>query len=734
MVNAGAAPADPENPYAPAGPGPIVFDNFLGIDTSAPRSGIPDEAMAWCDGFMPVERGNARTLPDVGNAIYTAPAGRTIVYYDFANIGSTAYCVVFLDDGSIVGVSTGIGNPATTIAPAGTIVRPNLGNMGISQWGSQYILIVTNQSQGYFIWDGNALYQAGTIAPLVVVTNSGLNYSSQPTITAAGGSGSGATFSATISGGAVDTVTAITPGNGYQIGDDVVLSFSGGGSDTTAQATATISADGGISSVAVTNGGGGYSSLSYVVPSPRKGGANLALQAASGTIIGIQVINPGSGYTTPPSISIFDPNSTGTGATFTAYLANGQISSISVTKGGTGYRTPPSVSIIGDGTGASANASISGGSVTSIDVIDAGLGYTKAVVQFSGGNNAAEATVDIMPFGVRGTAIETYQSRAWITNGALLQFTAPESLADFATSDGGGAVESVDSFLKVAYTRPIQTNGFLYLIADSSINYISGVQTTGVPPTTTYTNQNADPEIGTPWAPSINVFSRNIIFGNVFGIHVSYGGAVTKVSEALDGIYGTSPRRNSFTPSSGKAIIFGKKVWMILLPVIDPISGQDVNKLFMWNGKNWWSSSQSVALTFIASVEVNSNLTTYGTDGNAIYPLFQTPSAQFTKTIQSKLWNAPGGYEYTKSASRLWGMAYYRRLAGGALNVSIDCERDTDSTSVVIAAPSTTGDYILPPTAIAQQGALTGLTLSTNAADMQLVSLKISDQIQDYRG
>jgi len=51
-----------------------------------------------------------------------------------------------------------------------------------------------------------------------------------------------------------------------------------------------------------------------------------------------------------------------------------------------------------------------------------------------------------------------------------------------------------DSFLRVGFTQLKQTTEFLYLIADSSVELYSGVQTSGVSPITTFTNQNADPK------------------------------------------------------------------------------------------------------------------------------------------------------------------------------------------------------------------------------------------------
>ena len=290
---------------------PLVFEQFNGINTSTSRPGVDDSQMFWCDGFFPIGPRELRTLYDVGTSIWT-PTNGTIEFFDFANIGATPYMIGFTSLGDIWAINTNT-LVATKIANAGTIANPARANVALSQYGSRYIIIVSAQTNGYFIWDGTTFYSPG--------------------------------------------------------------------------------------------------------------------------------------------------------------------------------------------------ASFGGGTV---------------------------------PTGISGNAIEIYQGRVWVANGATVNFSVAGSVIDFTTGNGGGSFTSSDSFLRVGYYELIQTNGFLYLIGNSSINYISGVQTSGSPPTTTFTNQNADPEIGTVWPGTVDVLSRNIVFANSFGAHVSYGAAVTKVSEALDGVYNTA--------------------------------------------------------------------------------------------------------------------------------------------------------------------------------------------------
>src|ERR1700678_1847914 len=440
MIQADAPQAEKPTPYTPAGPpDPLIFEAFEGMNTATLRPGVDDKEAAWLDGWIPLGPGrNLRTMYGISAALYTALSPISVAFFDCGNIASTPYCIIVQSDGSIVAVNTSTGI-ARTIAAAGTILNPSRTSVGFAQYGSQYFVIVSKQTNGYFIWDGTTFF---------------------------------------------------TPGASF----------------------------------------------------------------------------------------------TGTG-------------------GGT------------------------------------------------------------MPTGISGTAVEIYAGRVWIANGAFITFSVPGSLTDFSSGDGGGNFESSDSFLRVAFIQLKQTNGFLYLIADSSINYISGVQTSSSPPVTTFTNQNADPEIGTPWPSTVDVFNRNILFANAFGAHVSYGGAVTKISEKLDGIYNTVPNFGNIVPSAAKAIVFGKKVWVLLLPIIDPVTGQQVNKLLMYReaaGKPiWWATQQDVPLIYIQFKEINSVLTAWGTDGVSVYQLFAQPSINFTKTFQTKLWDKPGGYQFTKWVTRLWGIVQY---------------------------------------------------------------------------
>jgi hypothetical protein len=192
---------------------------------------------------------------------------------------------------------------------------------------------------------------------------------------------------------------------------------------------------------------------------------------------------------------------------------------------------------------------------------------------------------------------------------------------------------------------------------------------------------------------------------------------------------------------------------MLLLPVVDQYTGLLTTKLLMYDGKRWWTSQQDQPLTFIASQEINSVLTAWGTDGTTIFPLFQQPSQGFQKVIQSKLFSGPG-YFTTKTATRLTGVirtysidqpitiTIDNELANGTLNAATSL---TPTRTVNVFNQSGTliltkngsnvtipvvgeGLVVFGPYPVAQEGRMIGMTMVTSASDMALLSLNVAAQ------
>ena len=390
-------------------------------------------------------------------------------------------------------------------------------------------------------------------------------------------------------------------------------------------------------------------------------------------------------------------------------------------------------------------------SITGTGTASGGVGiYTVGTSQTVGSASApAQFTTSgyssVVPSGIVGTAIQVYAGRVWVMDGATMTYSSPGSLTDFNTANGAGSFTSSDSFLKTNFVQMVQTNGFLYLIADSSINYISGVVTSGSPAVTTFSNQNADPENGCPFADAIDTFNRNIIMANQVGIHISYGGAVVKISKKIDGLYNS--QSSSFptnNPSSGKVVIYGKKVWVVLMPVLyPPYVNSQTQKLILWipgeenSPGRWFTSSQDVSLTFIRGLEIASQLVLFGTDGPHLYQLFSQPSTGFSKVAASKMWDKPVGLSQTKTVTRFWGCVVDNQFSTQSVSLSVDSDISyyPSGSSVTLSLP-TSGNalYVFPPTAVAAAGTLVGMTVSTSTPDLTLVELSIDIEDYGYRG
>lgn len=713
---------------------------FGGMNQQASRQGMEENEFFLLENFIKIGDGKLRTVWDKGTEVYTVPFGKTIVYFYFFNIGETDYVAVFLNDGTAqqynfsTAVVTDISTLANTFYDGGQL--PVCG-----QWGTKYLLIANNITRNsYWIWDNDTLFSSGGLAPQVDITNSGSGYTSSPMITAYGGSGTGATFTSTVAGGGVVNIHVQNPGAGYSPGDQVQLAFSGGGSDSSAILQAVLTA-GNIASVVVTNGGVSYTSSPTISFTGGGGsGATADATVVSGVITAINVTNPGAGYTSTPSVVITDGS--GSGATAVASLSPGGVASITVVNGGLGYTGTPALTIVGGGgTGATAVATIATfGIISGVTVTAPGTGYTSppTVIVQADANRAASATVTLMPFGVSGSSLETFQQRVWLgfpnqqgqeENGGTFLVSAPGSVTDFATSDGGLIFTSTDSFLKKQYVNIKQSNGYLYPMGDSSISVISNVQTSGVPSTTSFNYQNTDPQIGVTWRDSCQDYSRTILFANPFGIFGLYGGSVTKISGKIDDIFNNAvfpPTVGALTPVSSTCNLFNQKVYILLMTIKDPVTLALRNVMVGWDEKEWYLFSQNAALTFINSQEIGSDITAWGTEGTKLFPLFSTPSTAISKRISTKLYGANNAIIMKQA------MAFYMQaqdLSTDASGVSLNsatCDSEIgafdmpNAVNFTSAPPSfnfygtTSGDIV---------GVNLGLTISSNSKDFMLTWL-----------
>jgi hypothetical protein len=401
--------------------------------------------------------------------------------------------------------------------------------------------------------------------------------------------------------------------------------------------------------------------------------------------------------------------------------------------------TQIAVSTFGSGVPTSIAACVIPGTFDVIIVQDAPNGYYILIgVSLYGVGNTAPG-YGVIPAGVQGHAVELYSGHVWVANNQVILASAPGSYVDFSTSDGGVEFVSPDSFLVGSYTVLKSSGGFLYCFGDSSVSYISGVQTAGSPPTTTFTYQNADSTIGVSnWNDGVISTGRDLLFGNPTGIYRLRGGAATKVSYELDGFYNSSLDLSTLTPMMAQTVLNGRRVWMLLASVVDPIGHNRANRLLIWNGEEWFSTLQSIAINFIITHETVSIFRVFGANGPHCYPILENPSTSLTKTVQSKFWTMPEGYIATKAASRFWALGNWFSGANPDLTVTIENENASQNQIYTVAGPVGAGGngqyFATVPEAIGTQGNLIGMTISTTCTVVELNSAMIGAEVVQYRG
>ncbi len=704
------------------------------------RAAMADTEFYVIENFVRIGEGYLRTLWDRGSALYTAPTGKTIVKFQAFNIGPTNYFAVFLSDGTAIQVDMS-GNQTVMSSTTGTFYNGGA-TPDTSQWGSQYLLISTNiAANGYWAWDGKLLYGAGGISPVITINGGGSGYSSVPTATAFGGEGSGIAVTPVITNGSVTSLTVTSAGTGYVPEDVVQFQFSGGGTDTGPELVAVLAVNT-VQSVNVLAGGHNYVSGDPVVFTGGGGtGAAATATISGGAVTTIVMTSGGAKYTSPPVVSV--TSTSGAGFTGAAYLTAGSVASITVVSGGSNFTAIPTLSFSGGGgSGAAGTVNLSGGStgtISSVSLSSGGTNYTSppAVIVSPGQNNAAYATAALMPFVVNGYAIETFNTRVWLANtysstatvqnGGVILTSAPGSLSDFATSDGGNTYTSNEPFLRQAYGNLKQAQGYLYTFADSACDVISNVQTTGSPTSTTFNYQNVDPQTGIAWRDTAAYFGLSVLFANAEGAFGLYGGAVQPISKKVTRLFDSAvfpPTAGAVTPSAAVANLHTVKCYLLNMTITDPLTGLPRTVMLGWDQAGWFTASQSSTLTYIGTQGQNSSYTAWGTDGATLFPLFSAASAGLTKTISTKLYGG-NSFPVIKQALGLWMMTGDVSANKAGVSMAITMDTEGGSTALPLSPVSFGGLPMLGTATGDVYGAELGITAQSSSPDFVLKNCAI---------
>jgi len=448
---------------------------------------------------------------------------------------------------------------------------------------------------------------------------------------------------------------------------------------------ANLVAIGSVGIIAVVNPGSGYTSAPNVTISPpnQTGGRQATAVAGtttSNTVSYIVLTNAGSGYTSQPTVTISGGG--GNNATAIAQLvtfATGTVS-VQVNNGGTGYGANGSIYVTfsgGGGSGANASAVISGNVITQVIMNNAGSGYTSTpTVSIGGSGTGANITATVNTTGIVDVA--TFSGRVWVAAGRTVYASSAVSPTDY-TSVSAVAFNLTDSTLHGNIQALLSANNFLYIFGDDSINVFSNLQVTSTG-ATVFTNTNVSASIGSKRIYAIFAYFRSVLFMNDYGVYALVGSTTTKISDPLDGIF---PYIDFTKPvTAGQALLNN---------ILCAVFNFYVNSSFPYGSggsryiqavffeKKWFITSQGT-LQYVTSAPLSGKVNLYGTQSNALYQLYANSSANISSYIQTALMDM-GDPIRTKQALKFAVEATLTQ--SGVFNVTVDSEQGSTTPYVL---------------------------------------------------
>ena len=656
-----------------------VVKSFKGLNTRPNRTALDDEEFAWLENVQPIGFGNLKvvgtssTVQASGSALTWA---NTVSSIYSCNINNVDYIVAFEADGRAEYLKLS-NNTKGTLAGAGTFSATGV---RMKQWKNDRA-IITDPAKGYFTWDAIDLISVGSIGS-VGITNTGSGYTTPPDVTVSApnqSNGVQATVVASISN-AASTITNISitnGGTGYTQFPTVTIAPPTNPYGVQATAVVTSITANAVTSIQITNPGYGYTTAPGVTFGGPGSSAAATATVGSGLVTSLSVTNAGSGYTSAPTLSFSGGGGSGAAAVAGPLtFATGTIGVV-VTSGGAGYASAPTVIFTGGGYTriAQATAIVFGGIVTQIVVTDPGAGYTSApAVSFSGGSPTTAATANALLTSNTTSDVASFQGRVWISQGRTVFYSAAGQYNDFV-SVSAGLVQITDDTLHSNISALISANNFLYVFGDDSINVFSDVRvtTTG---NTLFTNTNVSASTGSVYYDGIFPYFRSLLFINDYGVFALIGATVSKISDALDGVF---PLIDFTQPVSGGQVLINNILCAAFnVYYNDPVQGTRPIQLVFFD-KKWFVTSQGT-IKHAFPVTTSKKLYLYGTGGTNLLSLYSDSVSAVNTTITSALWPMQDTIR-TKQALKF--AVEVTSNQDVVLNVTVDSESNTSPTYVL---------------------------------------------------
>ena len=281
---------------------------------------------------------------------------------------------------------TGRGSAARTLVAGIKNIQLINGGQGYTAYNPPKVLITppTDQVNGSGAKASITVDDTTGQVSSIQITNSGSGYDFIPAISFVNPSGAIITDPTIDSEGRLNagTITITDGGIGYSNPPTIYIDAAPtDGVDAVAECT--VSPDGEIVAVTITNRGRGYTSAPRARVVQPIGAQVLDVTVANGSVTNVNLLTGGKGYTDAPSVYIVDDRKGplgesigGTGAEAAATIFNGEITDINIISFGTGYDTanPPRV-YIAEPLSAQSSCDVGFGEVTGFTILSSGREY-----------------------------------------------------------------------------------------------------------------------------------------------------------------------------------------------------------------------------------------------------------------------------------------------------------------------------------------------------------------------
>lgn len=341
-------------------------------------------------------------------------------------------------------------------------LRKNSGGSGYT-----YAYVFIEGGTGFV---GRANIVSGAVDSITII-NGGFGYNTGSVVTIMG-DGVGASYDllgvGNIKQGVLQTVYVKDGGKNYYYGTTITCPASEPGSIS---ATLTPIIENGVIKSVLSNGGEGYveSDLSNLVISRGTEPIVTAVISGFGGVIGSTALDQGSGYwsqseVTPLSLTA----SIGTGAKFLPTLSDkGEFVKVDVLDGGSGYTLSSTITVSGGaGTGAVLKPVVFGGRITDVVIENSGSGYKYGTYAVIVGDGIDAVLTPIVETGI--TSVE-------VVNGGQLYSSSATIIVTDTDRVGTGNIDAV--------IKPVIKNGVItdLKIIKKGTGYVKPVLTVGKP-------------------------------------------------------------------------------------------------------------------------------------------------------------------------------------------------------------------------------------------------------------